>query len=103
MITYRKACAAVASILMMLAAESIAQPGDDKGLKDYYKDYFPIGVAVSPRALQNEEGELILKQFSSMTPENAMKMGPIHPEENRYYWDDADKIIDFASFTTSHA
>ncbi len=96
MITYRKACAAVASILMMLAAESIAQPGDDKGLKDYYRDYFPVGVAVSPRALQNEEGELILKQFSSMTPENAMKMGPIHPEENRYYWDDADKIIDFA-------
>jgi endo-1,4-beta-xylanase len=26
-----------------------------------------------------------------------MKMGPIHPEENSYYWDDADKIIDFAT------
>jgi endo-1,4-beta-xylanase len=25
-----------------------------------------------------------------------MKMGPIHPEENRYNWKDADAIVDFA-------
>jgi endo-1,4-beta-xylanase len=25
-----------------------------------------------------------------------MKPGPIHPEENRYFWEDADKIVDFA-------
>jgi endo-1,4-beta-xylanase len=80
----------------MLTTKCIAQPNDEKGLKDYYRDYFPVGVAVSPQALQGAEGELILKHFSSMTPENAMKMGPIHPEENRYYWDDADNIIDFA-------
>lgn len=67
-----------------------------KGLKDYYDDYFPVGVAVSPRALDGSEADLIVKQFTSMTPENAMKMGPIHPEENRYFWDDADKIVDFA-------
>jgi endo-1,4-beta-xylanase len=39
---------------------------------------------------------LILAQFNSMTPENAMKMGPIHPEENKYNWAPADKIADFA-------
>ncbi|MEI9908300.1 MAG: endo-1,4-beta-xylanase [Bacteroidota bacterium] len=31
-----------------------------------------------------------------MTPENAMKMGPVHPEENRYFWKDADSIAAFA-------
>jgi endo-1,4-beta-xylanase len=31
-----------------------------------------------------------------MTCENAMKMGPIHPAENRYNWDPADKVVDFA-------
>lgn len=67
-----------------------------KGLKDYYQDYFPIGVAVSPRALQGPEAALILQQFNSLTPENAMKMGPIHPEEKRYFWDDADRIVNFA-------
>jgi len=68
----------------------------NKGLKDYYKNYFPIGVAVSPRALKTDEAGLILAQFNSMTPENAMKMGPIHPREDFYFWKDADSIAAFA-------
>jgi endo-1,4-beta-xylanase len=67
-----------------------------KGLKDYYRQYFPIGVAVSPQVLHGEEAPLILQQFNSLTPENAMKMGPIHPRENFYYWKDADSIVAFA-------
>ena len=68
----------------------------EKGLKDYYKNYFTMGVAVSPRALKTDEAQLILEQFSSMTPENAMKMGPIHPQENEYNWSGADSIAAFA-------
>ncbi|MFC0772009.1 endo-1,4-beta-xylanase [Terrimonas alba] len=68
----------------------------EKGLKDYYKDYFTTGVAVSPRALQTDEASLIVQQFGSMTPENAMKMGPIHPEENKYNWAGGDSIAAFA-------
>lgn len=69
----------------------------DKGLKDYYKEYFTIGAAVSPQGLKRpEESSLILQHFASMTPENAMKMGPIHPRENEYYWKDADSIAAFA-------
>lgn len=67
-----------------------------KGLKDYFAGSFTVGVAVSPRALKTDEAPLILKQFNSMTPENAMKMGPIHPRENEYYWRDADSIMAFA-------
>jgi endo-1,4-beta-xylanase len=68
-----------------------------RGLKDYYKNYFAIGVAVSVQALKREdESQLIIKQFNSITPENAMKMGPIHPKENEYYWKDADSIVAFA-------
>jgi endo-1,4-beta-xylanase len=65
-------------------------------LKDAYKDYFPIGVAVTPRSLTGPEAELVRQQFNSLTAENAMKMGPIHPEENRYNWPDADAIVAFA-------
>ncbi|WP_369811115.1 endo-1,4-beta-xylanase [Hymenobacter mellowenesis] len=72
------------------------RPPAEKGLKDYYKAYFPVGVAVSPQGLKGAEGELIKQQFNSITPENAMKMGPIHPEENRYFWKDADEIVQFA-------
>ena len=67
-----------------------------KGLKDYYKGYFPIGVAVSPRALKTDEAQLILQQFNSLTAENAMKMGPIHPLEKEYNWAGADSIAAFA-------
>ena len=67
-----------------------------KGLKEYYKDYFLIGAAISTRALKTDEAQLILQQFNSITAENAMKMGPIHPFENTYYWRGADSIAAFA-------
>jgi endo-1,4-beta-xylanase len=68
-----------------------------KGLKDHYKKYFPIGVAVSPESISNPaEAALILKQFNSITPESVMKMGAIHPEQNRYDWRAADGIVKFA-------
>jgi endo-1,4-beta-xylanase len=67
-----------------------------KGLKNYYKNYFPIGASVMPSNLKGDEGELILQQFNSLTPENSMKMAPIHPAENRYNWTDADSIAEFA-------
>jgi len=90
----------LAGFLIILVISSLqlkAQQTQPAGLKDYYKKYFPIGVAVSAADLKNpQEAELILKQFNSLTPENAMKMGPIHPAENRYNWRDADSIVAFA-------
>lgn len=69
---------------------------DNKGLKDYYRDYFAIGVAVSPRALTTDEAGLIKKHFNSLTAENAMKSQPIQPRENEFFWKDADSIAAFA-------
>jgi endo-1,4-beta-xylanase len=87
-----KSLAALALILSVQT--SLAQ--DTRGLKDYYKSYFPVGVAVSPQVLAGPEADLIKKEFNSLTAENVMKMGPIHPEENRYNWDPADQIVNFA-------
>ncbi|OLY93494.1 endo-1,4-beta-xylanase [Cnuella takakiae] len=88
-------------LLSLLLATTVtlgasAQTTNGKGLKDLYKNYFTMGVAVSPRALKTDEAGLILQHFSSMTPENAMKMGPIHPKENEYNFRDADSIVAFA-------
>lgn len=83
-------------IITSILSTSIVQ-AQDKGLKDYYADYFLIGVAVNPKMMDSgQESALILQHFNSMTPENVMKMGPIHPEENRYNWEPADKIVEFA-------
>ncbi len=67
-----------------------------KGLKEYYKDYFLMGAAVTPRSLHGGDSALIVDHFNSITAENAMKMGPIHPKENEYNWKDADSIYAFA-------
>ena len=73
-----------------------ANNNSSKGLKEYYKNYFTVGVAVSPQALKTEEAKLITKEFNSITPENAMKWESIHPIENVYNWRDADSIAAFA-------
>ncbi|WP_375438162.1 endo-1,4-beta-xylanase [uncultured Hymenobacter sp.] len=89
----------LATVGLLLAGFTVCSsesPAPEKGLKDYYKDYFLVGVAVSPQGLKGADGELIKQQFNSITPENAMKMGPIHPEENRYFWRDSDEIVQFA-------
>ncbi len=86
----------IASLLLIFSNTQAQSPDSTKGLKDYYKDYFTMGVAVSPQSLMGAEGALIVKQFGSMTPENVMKPGLIHPEEGHYNWAPADEIVSFA-------
>ena len=83
-------------LLATAGSKQVVCQDRQKGLKDYYASYFPMGVAVSPRALKTDEGQLIVNQFNSMTAENVMKVGPIHPEENKFNWAPADEIIAFA-------
>ena len=66
------------------------------GLKDAYRDYFTIGVAVNQRNVTNsEQMDLIKKEFNSITAENDMKPGEIHPQEGVWNWEKADKIANF--------
>jgi endo-1,4-beta-xylanase len=69
---------------------------DSRGLKDFYQNYFPIGVAVGVKNLSGDESVLIKKQFNSITAENAMKMGLLQPKEGHFYWKEADSIVNFA-------
>ena len=72
-----------------------AQP-TEKGLKDAYKDYFMIGVAVNQRNISDpDQSALVKKEFCSMTAENDMKPVSVHPEEGKWTWERADKIADF--------
>lgn len=66
-----------------------------KGLKDYFKDEFLVGVAVGSRSIR-QDSVLITREFNSVTAENDMKMGVIHPKEDTYNWKNADDIVAFA-------
>ena len=75
---------------------SVAQPTSAQGLKDAYKDYFTIGVAVNMRNIQNpEQVQLILDNYNSITAENVMKPVEVHPSEGVWKWEDADRVANF--------
>ncbi|HEX6390696.1 MAG TPA: endo-1,4-beta-xylanase [Solirubrobacteraceae bacterium] len=57
-----------------------------------------VGTAVDGLALDREPGyrTVLAEEFSSVTPENAMKWGVIEPQPGKFAWGDADAIVDFA-------
>jgi endo-1,4-beta-xylanase len=59
---------------------------------------FPFGGAVSASLLRTRPAysQLAAREYSSITAENAMKMGALHPTQTTYNWTDADYIVDFA-------
>ena len=67
------------------------------GLKNAWNKHFETGCAVSRGVIEKEAAkEIIIRHFSSLTMDNAMKFGSIHPKEDEFFWDDADYIADFA-------
>ena len=83
--------ALVASVVLMSACGP-----KDPGLKDAYKNYFKIGVAVTPRNVTDSlQAAIILKEFNSITAENCMKPGEIHPQPGVWNLEQADIIANF--------
>ncbi len=59
---------------------------------------FPVGASVSISLMRNnlKYSSLVKKEFNSITAENAMKFGAVHPAENTFSWVDADYLVNFA-------
>ena len=98
----KKVLIALTCALMLGAVPALAQfgprtvPEPTDGLKDAYKDYFKIGVAVNNRNVQDpDQIKVILREFNSITAENAMKPQPTEPRKGEFNWEDADRIADF--------
>ena len=78
-------------LLPIVAFQSSAQ-----SLKDVFAKDFLIGVSLNPRNVRNSaEQVLIRQQFNSVTCENAMKPGPLHPSADVWKWEEADRIANF--------
>ena len=84
-------------IALMASAVLMSACGPkDPGLKDAYKNYFKIGVAVTGRNVSDSlTSAMILKEFNSITAENCMKPGELHPAPGVWNFEEADKIADF--------
>nr|ADN44261.1 xylanase [uncultured microorganism] len=87
----KKRILSVLTVPLSMCAAMSAQ-----GLKDAYKDYFKIGVAVNNRNVADpDQIKVVLREFNSITAENAMKPQPTEPKKGEFNWEDADKIADF--------
>jgi len=71
-------------------------PEDIPKLREVFEPYFRIGAAVNPSTLSTQR-ELLARHFNSVTAENEMKFASLHPEEERYAFEDSDRIVDFAA------
>ena len=79
-----------------LSAQGVTNSIEGKGLKDTYKKYFTIGVAVNQRNVSNPDQIALIKHnYNSMTAENDMKPGSLQPREGQFNWANADRIANF--------
>jgi endo-1,4-beta-xylanase len=83
----------------MLKESAFAAAAERNGLGQAFKGVFYIGAAVSTQALQRPDSpelDLVSREFSSITPENALKWQSLHNGDN-WNWDVADKFVDFGT------
>lgn len=59
---------------------------------------FKMGAAINVNLMQSNTkySALVKKEFNSITAENAMKFGSLHPTATTYNWAPADYLINFA-------
>lgn len=79
-------------------------------LKDAFEDDFLIGAALNyPQIYGRDDSAtaIIKKHFNTISPENVLKMGPIHPEPGAYNFEPADQYVNFGvendMFVIGHA
>lgn len=82
------------ALLCGLLAEAAAQPA----LKEVFKDDFLVGAALNPGHVSGAnavETQIIQTHFNTLTPENALKWGNLHPRPEQYEFAQADRFVEF--------
>ena len=67
-------------------------------LKDAFKNDFMIGAALNRRQIFEEDtrgAAIVRTHFNSITPENVLKWGLVHPEPGRYDFAAPDRFVEF--------
>lgn len=64
-------------------------------LREAFREDFTIGAAVNAETIHTQR-ELLAKHFGSVTAENEMKFENVHPSEDVYTFEAADRIAAFA-------
>lgn len=79
------------------------------GLKDQFKNDFFIGAAINLGQVTGREAgadSLLAMHFNSISPENGLKWGPVHPRDGEYNFEFGDAYValgeKMGAFTIGH-
>lgn len=104
------ACLAAATIAVSCTSSEKTTELSTIPLKEAAEGDFYIGAALGYGHVYGRDPKadsLIKLHFNTISPENMLKMGPIHPKQNEYNWEPADKYVAFGEendmFTVGHA
>ena len=87
-----------ASFAFILLAGLLGFGGPKPALKTAFKDAFLVGAALNPAQFSEKDARaaaLIKEQFNTITPENILKWGLVHPAPDRYEFDAPDRYVAF--------
>ncbi|MGA3237520.1 MAG: endo-1,4-beta-xylanase [Bryobacteraceae bacterium] len=79
-------------------AAAVASGQTASTLKDAYQGIFRIGAALNPAQFEERDprgNPVIAAQFNTVSPENALKWGSIHPRVDGYDFGPADRYVAF--------
>ena len=74
-------------------------------LSDSYKNNFFIGAAISENQIlekDNSSLSIVINQYNTITPENALKWMFLQPSPNKFEFDLADKYVEFGLKNNMH-
>ncbi len=83
-------------IILLIVGSQIVTA--QSSLKDVFKNYYYIGVALNNNHVTGKDPEsvaIVEEHFNSITAENSMKWGPIHPQPGKYNFEQADSFVSF--------
>jgi endo-1,4-beta-xylanase len=84
--------------LLLLILASVAHAQQPATLKQAYDGIFRIGAALNPAQFEERDprgNPIIAAQFNTISPENVLKWGLLHPRPGEYNFGPADRYVAF--------
>jgi endo-1,4-beta-xylanase len=85
-------------LALWVLAAAVAQGQTAPTLKGAYQGIFRIGAALNPAQFEERDprgNPIIAAQFNTISPENVLKWGSVHPRADGYNFGPADRYVDF--------
>jgi len=82
----------------VVAAATVLTADSPSALKDVAPTCLKIGVALNQALSDGTDTAgiaIVTSQFNTISPENVLKWGPVHPGTDRYHFEPADRYVEF--------